>query len=220
METQFSMAPPWPGNDVGHTLAVQVIVLAGPAGQPGAPEGPRETLGAVLAAPVARRVLAAAPVSVFGAAPSPAAAARPGFDLIGQRAGDLGERMAGALADAYAAVPLPMLLLRADTLAVTPDMLAEAARALVSGEADAAFGPAADGGFWLIGLHRPDRSLLAGLPPEGAGHGGAGQRAAGRVLRGRLDAAGLRVALAPRLESGAGAGAGQATGPVTVTRVP
>ncbi len=45
------------------------------------------------------------------------------------------------LADAHAATPLPMLLIRADTLAVTPDMLADASRALVSGEPDAAFGP-------------------------------------------------------------------------------
>ena len=31
-------------------------------------------------------------------------------------------------------------------------------------EADAVFGPATNGGFWLLGLRRPDRSLLAGVP--------------------------------------------------------
>ena len=58
---------------------------------------------------------------------------------------------------------------------------------------------------WLLGLGRPDRSLLAGVGDRDA--------AAGRLLLGRLAGAGLRVALGPRL-------AGQATGPVTVTRVP
>ncbi len=208
MQTRFSMMSPWLAGGADGVLPVQVIALA-PAAGPAGQAALRETLSAVLAAPVARRVLASVPVSVFDTATSLVAAGpggtdwgRAGFDLIGQRTGDLGERMAGALADAYAVAPLPMLLLRADTLAVTPGMLAEAARSLLSGEADAAFGPAADGGFWLVGLHRPDRSLLAGLPPDGAG-----QRPvpAGRVLLDRLAGSGLRVALAPRLESGPGA---------------
>jgi hypothetical protein len=152
-----------------------------------------ESLGAVLAAPVARRVLA---VAAPGADSPPRADSPPaGFDLIGQRSGGLGERMAGALADAYADSTLPMLLVRDDTLGVTPDMLADAARSLVSGEADAAFGPAADGGFWLLGLRRPDRSLVVGIPDAGQGGGG-------RVLLDRLATSGLRVALAPRLEVG------------------
>jgi hypothetical protein len=185
METQFSLVPPWQRGDDAGTLPVQVIALVQPdtaAGQAAL----REPLGAVLAAPVARRVLA---VGTPGADGPPA-----GFDLMGQRSGGPGERMAGALADAYASSTLPMLLIRADTLAVTADMLADAARSLVSGEADAAFGPAADGGFWLIGLRRPDRSLVIGIPD--AGQGG------GRILLDRFASAGLRVALAPRLEVG------------------
>jgi glycosyltransferase A (GT-A) superfamily protein (DUF2064 family) len=75
---------------------------------------------------------------------------------------------------------------------------AAAAWSLISGEADAAFGQASDGGFWLLGLRRPDRSLVAGIPApsEGAGQGAG----AGRLLLERLASAGLRVALAPRLE--------------------
>jgi uncharacterized protein len=186
METRFSLAPPWPQGEDEGTLPVQVIALVQPATVAGQADL-RESLGAVLAAPVARRVLA---VDTPGADWRPA-----GFDLIGQRAGGLGERMAGALADAYASSALPMLLIRADTLAVTPDMLADAARSLVSGEADAALGPAADGGCWLIGLRRPDRSLVVGIPDAGQGGGG-------RILLDRLASAGLRVALAPRLEVG------------------
>ncbi|HEX3711635.1 MAG TPA: DUF2064 domain-containing protein [Trebonia sp.] len=187
METRFSLVPPWQRGEDEETLAVQVIALV----QPAPPTGQAalcESLGAVLAAPVARRVLSAG---------TPDADSGPaGFDLIGQRSGGLGERIAGAMADAYANSALPMLLVRADTLGVTPDMLADAARSLVSGEADAAFGPAADDRFWLLGLRRPDRSLVVGIPD--AGQGG------GRLLLDRLATSGLRVALAPRLEVGGG----------------
>ena len=175
METQFAQG----------TLAVQVIVLVQPpVSLEDAPL--RETLKAVLAAPGSRRLLA---LGGAGEDWLPA-----GFDLIGQRGGDYGERLAAALADAHATAALPMLLIRADALGVDPDMIEDAGRSLLSAEADTAFGPASDGGFWLLGLRRPDRSLVAGIPAPGEGAG------AGRLLLERLAAAGLRVALAPRLE--------------------
>jgi uncharacterized protein len=185
METQFGLVRPWQAAAATDTLAVQVITLVQP---PAALDQAllQETLGSVLAAPVARRVL------VFGAASGDWLPA--GFDLMGQRGGDLGERMAAAFADSHATASLPMLLIRADTLEITPDMLADAARSLVSGEADAVFGPSYDGGFWLLGLQRPDRSLVVGLPEPGQGDG------VGRQLLDRLASAGLRIALAPRLE--------------------
>jgi uncharacterized protein len=187
METPFGLARPWPADEGTDTLAVQVVALVQP---PASLDHAllRETLGAVLAAPVARRVL------VFGASSGDWLPA--GFDLMGQRGADLGERMAAAFADAHATAALPMLLIRADTLEITPDMLADAARSLVSGEADAVFGPSYDGGFWLLGLRRPDRSLVVGIPDPGQGAG------PGRLLLDRLAAAGLRIALAPRLETG------------------
>ena len=143
METQFAEG----------TLAVQVIVLVQPPVS--LEDGPlRETLKAVLAAPVARRVLA---LGGPGEDWLPA-----GFDLMAQRGADYGERMAAALADAYATAPLPMLLIRADALEISADILEDAARSLISVEADAAFGPASDGGCWLLGLRQPDQSLVAG----------------------------------------------------------
>jgi glycosyltransferase A (GT-A) superfamily protein (DUF2064 family) len=57
--------------------------------------------------------------------------------------------------------------------------------------ADAWFGPAADGGFWGLGLRVPDAALVRGVPMSTA-NTGASQRA-------RLHAAGLRVADLPRL---------------------
>jgi glycosyltransferase A (GT-A) superfamily protein (DUF2064 family) len=142
-----------------------------------------DTLDVVAAVPAARRLLAldGAPGSWLPA----------GFDVIGQRGDGPDERLAAAFADAYAAVPLPMVLIGTDTPQVTAVMLDDAVASLESGEADAVFGPAANGGVWLLGLRRPDRSLLAGVPmnaPE-----------SGRVLLERLAGDGLRVALAPRL---------------------
>jgi uncharacterized protein len=84
-----------------------------------------------------------------------------------------------------------MVLIGMDTPQVTPDLLTDAAQALVSGEADAVFGPAADGGYWLLGLRRPDRSLLAGVPMS--------RPDTGRHQLDRLTSAGLRVAMMPEL---------------------
>jgi hypothetical protein len=193
METPFGVVPPQQAG----TLAVQMIALVNsPASADSAPL--RDTLGAMLAVSVARRVIA-----IDG----PAADRLPaGFELMAQRGGDFGDRLAGALADAYAVTALPLLLIRADAMNMSPDVLVDAARSLVSGEADAAFGPASDGGFWLLGLRRPDRSLVAGVPGTAAGRAPAA--GAGRVLLDRLASAGLRVALAPRLEIGGELAAG------------
>ena len=142
-----------------------------------------DTLAAVSATPVAQAVLA-----LDGA---PGDWLPPGFRVIPQRGGGLDERLAAAFADAHATLPMPMVLIGMDTPQVTSGLLADAARALASGEADAVFGPAADGGFWLLGLRRPDRSLLAGVPMSRAD--------TGRHQLDRLTSAGLRVAMLPEL---------------------
>ena len=142
-----------------------------------------DTLAAVSATPVAQAVLA-----LDGA---PGDWIPPGFRVIPQRGGGLDERLAAAFADAHATLPMPMVLIGMDTPQVTSGLLADAARALASGEADAVFGPAADGGFWLLGLRRPDRSLLAGVPMSRAD--------TGRHQLDRLTSAGLRVAMLPEL---------------------
>jgi glycosyltransferase A (GT-A) superfamily protein (DUF2064 family) len=187
METQFGSARSSQADEASDPLAVQVITLVRPT-ESLDQALLHETLGAVLDAPVARRVL------VFGAASGDWLPA--GFDLMGQRGSDFGERVAAAFADAHASVPLPMLLIRDDTLGITADMLTDAAWSLTSGEADAVFGPAYDGGFWLIGLRRPDRSLVVGIPEPGQDTAVG----VGRLLLDRLATAGLRIALAPRLE--------------------
>ncbi|RSN40920.1 TIGR04282 family arsenosugar biosynthesis glycosyltransferase, partial [Actinomadura sp. WAC 06369] len=110
-----------------------------------------------------------------------------GVGVIPQRGDGLDERLANAFAHADAGRPL--VLLGMDTPQVTPALLAAAARALAG--RDAVFGPAADGGFWLLGLRRPDARLLRGVPMSRPDTGAA-QLA-------RLRGAGLRVAALPEL---------------------
>lgn len=142
-----------------------------------------DTLGAVRSAPAARRVLALDGV--------PGRWLPPGFDVIGQRGGGLAERIAWALADARASWPAPVVLIGMDTPQVTPALLAAAAGPLVSGAADATFGPAEDGGFWLLGLREIDPALVLGVPMSRPDTGS-------RQLA-RLHEAGLRVRLLPEL---------------------
>jgi glycosyltransferase A (GT-A) superfamily protein (DUF2064 family) len=133
-----------------------------------------DTLHAVLAVPAARRVLV-----LEG---EPGAWLPPGFDILPQCGGPLDERLAGA----FSAVRGPALLIGMDTPQVTPALLTVDWHG-----ADAVFGPAEDGGFWALGLRRPDPALLRGVPMSRP-HTGAIQRA-------RLAAGGLRVTDLPQL---------------------
>lgn len=72
-----------------------------------------------------------------------------GVPIIGQGGGDLGERMRRALA---ACPPGPAVLIGSDIPALGPRHIAEAFRLL--GRHDLVFGPATDGGFWLVGARR------------------------------------------------------------------
>ncbi|MEU4150735.1 DUF2064 domain-containing protein [Streptomyces sp. NPDC026659] len=133
-----------------------------------------DTLRAVAAAPAERRLL------VLDGRPGPWLP--DGFEVVPQCAGGLDER----LADAFARCAGPALLIGMDTPQVTPALLT-----VDFADCDAWFGPAEDGGFWALGLARPEPALLRGVPmsvPE-----------TGAVQRERLTAAGLRVRDLPRL---------------------
>ncbi|MGI5223706.1 TIGR04282 family arsenosugar biosynthesis glycosyltransferase [Actinoallomurus sp. CA-142502] len=109
-----------------------------------------DTLDAVAATTATRRV-----VALEG---RPGAWLPRGFEVIAQRGAGLDERLANAFAD----VGGPAVLIGMDTPQVTPAMLADAGRRLSAG--DAVYGPAADGGFWLLGLRDPDPRRLRGVP--------------------------------------------------------
>ncbi|MGK4579319.1 TIGR04282 family arsenosugar biosynthesis glycosyltransferase [Kitasatospora sp. HPMI-4] len=90
----------------------------------------------------------------------------PGWEVVPQSAGGLDVRLAAAFA--HAAPGAPALLVGMDTPQVTARMLAEPLSAARRAGVDAWFGPAADGGFWALGLARPTaalaRRLLVGVP--------------------------------------------------------
>lgn len=140
-----------------------------------------DTLRAVARVPASRRVLA------LDGHPGPWLPN--GFTVLPQRGNGLDERLAATFEDAHRLLPVPTVLIGMDTPQVTPDMLVYALSLL--GAYDAVFGPAANGGFWLLGLRAPDPALLRGVPMS--------DPATGEIQLRRLGEAGLSVALMPRL---------------------
>ena len=138
-----------------------------------------DTLAVVAAAPTHRRVLV-----LEGEAgdwlPE-------GFEVIPQRGDGLAER----LGDAFATIAEPTLLVGMDTPQLGADLLEHGMRMLTMHGVDAVQGDATDGGYWAIGLMRPDRGAFAGVPMS-ADHTADAQRA-------RLAQLGLAVADLPAL---------------------
>ncbi|HMF82970.1 MAG TPA: TIGR04282 family arsenosugar biosynthesis glycosyltransferase [Acidimicrobiia bacterium] len=138
-----------------------------------------DTLHAVAATPCTRRVI------VLDGAPGPWLP--PGFQVLPQRGDGLDERLGHAFDD----VGTGGLLIGMDTPQVTPARLAASLRALETPRVDAVLGPAADGGWWSIGLRAPDAAVFVGVPMS-TSRTGAAQHA-------RLRSLGLRVARLPEL---------------------
>lgn len=109
----------------------------------------------------ARRVPGAE--TVIWTAPDSASTGRyfpPGLTVEPQGRGDLGIRMARALASYRNA---DRILVGGDIPGLTPSALVDAFHVL--GKCDAVYGPAEDGGFWLVGLRRgyDPRRLFGGV---------------------------------------------------------
>jgi len=73
----------------------------------------------------------------------------PAIPIVGQGAGDLGARMARPL---HVFPPGPVVIVGSDIPEIEADDIAAAFRVL--GSHDVVFGPAADGGYWLVGARR------------------------------------------------------------------
>lgn len=118
-----------------------------------------DTLAAVAACGAGRRIVA------LDGAPGPWLP--PGFEVIAQVDGGFDRRLAAAWAAAGGAgVQIGM-----DTPQVTPALLDDALASL--DETSAALGLAVDGGWWAIGLRRPDARVFAGIPMSAATTGAA-----------------------------------------------
>ena len=107
------------------------------------------------------------------------------FEVMHQPTGGLDERI-GAIFDECEG---PSVLIGMDTPQVSTELLAPAfppsAGNTDAWETDAWFGPAADGGFWALGLAEPDGSLVRGVPMS--------RENTGALQRSRLIDAGLTV---------------------------
>lgn len=88
----------------------------------------------------------------------------PGVELVPQRAGHLGERIAAAVTDVYAAHQGPLAVIGADIPLLGARHLRDAFAALATGD-DVVLGPAYDGGYYLAGMNRPVPSLFD-ITPE------------------------------------------------------
>jgi uncharacterized protein len=136
-----------------------------------------DTLAAAAACAAERRV-----VVLDGA---PGAWLPAGFEVLAQAEGGLAERMEAA----FAAVGTPALMIGMDAPQVTAELLDAGLAALA--DHDAALGPAADGGYWAIGLRERVSGVFDGVPMSEPGTAAA-QRA-------RLAALGLSLAELPPL---------------------
>ena len=110
----------------------------------------------------------------------------PTWEVLRQSGGPLDARIAAAF---DACSDGPAVLIGMDTPQLDAALLDRLARK--PWPADAVFGPAVDGGFWLLGLSRPDGDLVRGVPMS--------RDDTGARQRERLVAAGLRVHELPKL---------------------
>jgi len=90
------------------------------------------------------------------------ALAPPGMDIFPQEGSDLGERMAQACAWGFKAGYSPVLLRGSDTPDLPATMVSEAREVLAAGHSQVVLGPATDGGYYLVGLTKPQPHLFQG----------------------------------------------------------
>ncbi|HEY3923703.1 MAG TPA: TIGR04282 family arsenosugar biosynthesis glycosyltransferase [Acidothermaceae bacterium] len=112
------------------------------------------------------------------------------FDVVPQCEGGLDERIAAAFG-ARPASQLPQLLVGMDTPQLTAELLDQAMAALLDYSVDAVIGPAEDGGYWAVGLRRPNAHAFVGVPMSRAW--------TYLAQRARFESLGLRVTTLPGL---------------------
>ncbi|MFG2054487.1 DUF2064 domain-containing protein [Micromonospora sp. NPDC048930] len=151
----------------------------------------RDTLDAVAATPGVIPALALAGRFADAEDGADLAATVAGWPVLPQRGDDFAARLAYAHADVAAAYPgRPVLQIGMDTPQATPARLAAAVRRL--GETDAVLGPAADGGWWALGLRDPRHAAALRAVPMST-------PATGRLTWAALAGRGLRVGALPVL---------------------
>lgn len=155
--------------------ASPAVVVMSKAPRPGAVKtrlGPQlgpircAELQAVLLGRAVATALASAPGRVVVAVDPPAAvpevAARlpASLEVIAQAGTNIGERMAAAAGYAFDAGCRPVVVIGTDVPRLRPGHLLGARGMLGSGK-DVVFGPALDGGYYLVGLSAPSHAVFA-----------------------------------------------------------
>ncbi|GFE62337.1 TIGR04282 family arsenosugar biosynthesis glycosyltransferase [Geobacter sp. AOG2] len=118
---------------------------------------------------------------------TPAFPLLPRLEVFEQQGRDLGERMANAFGEALASGCETCCIIGSDAPDLPPEYILQAFGLLERNEAEAVFGPAVDGGYYLLGLRRFQQQLFEDIPWS-----------SGEVLRTSLERArlgGLRTAL-------------------------
>ncbi len=111
----------------------------------------------------------------------------PGFEIVEQAVGSFADRLDAA----WSYVGGPGLQIGMDTPQITPDRLDASLARLFDPGVDAVLGPALDGGWWGIGLHKYHPRLFHGIPMSTG--------STGRCQADRLAELGLATAWLPPL---------------------
>lgn len=144
-----------------------------------------DTVEAVRGVPGGLPVLALAGELAGACRSAELAAALDGVATLPQRGDALGERIAAAHADAAALSPgSPVLQIGMDTPQVDAALLGRCARTLLADGTDAVLGPAADGGWWALGLRDP--RAAAGIVAVLTSRADTGARTAAALRQGGL----------------------------------
>ncbi len=85
-----------------------------------------------------------------------------GVAVVPQGSGELGERMQRAFAERFAVGAAGVVLVGSDLPGLSAELFRQAAAAL--DDAAVVLGPAADGGYWLVGQRAPGVDLFSGVP--------------------------------------------------------
>lgn len=127
---------------------------------PCTPAGAAEVAAAALADTLGAACASGADRVVMALDGRPGAWCPPDVVVVDQGGGAFDRR----LTRAWEAVPGPALQIGMDTPQLTSVDLDAAMAALVEDGVDAVLGPALDGGWWGIGLHRPHPQAFLGVP--------------------------------------------------------
>lgn len=164
--------------------------LCPPLGAPEAAELARcfllDTVDRVRVVAGARPIMAYAPVEAQGQFEE----AAPGFALIPQRGGDLGERQLHLIEDVLALGLQAVLVIGTDSPTLPRECLDEAVSLVMAPDVDVVLGPTEDGGYYLIGMRTPCPALFEHMP-------WSTPTVLGRMLD-RAQRSGLRVACLPK----------------------